>query len=129
MTDPGANELPPELLRLTRGERYYAIPFYQKFIRKYDADRPEMHEDNKRRVLNVAYFTAGRFWLMFTGLFSVPAGIWLSLSASPGPLILIAVAFLFFCLTLWRSVQALKFYPHLSMVRMRVTPRHPSKYE
>jgi hypothetical protein len=129
MTEPSSNELPAELMRLTRGERHYAVPFYQKFILKYDNDRPQMHEDNKRRVLNGAYFTAARFWMMPMTLFLLPGAIWLSFSTSVGPLILIAIACLFFCLVLWRSTQALKFFPHLGMVRMRITPRHPSKYD
>jgi hypothetical protein len=129
MTDPSTTELPPELLRLSRGERYYAVPFYRKFILKYDTDRPQMHEDNERRVLNGAYATAARFWLMPATVFGLPGGFWSSVSKSAGPLTLIAIACLFSCVGLWRMFQALRFFPHLSMVRMRITPRHPSIYD
>src|ERR1017187_4372293 len=110
MTDPSTTELPPELLRLSRGERYYAVPFYRKFILKYDTDRPQMHEDNERRVLMGAYATAARFWFMFIALFGVPAAFAISVSTSPAGPVLMTIAGLFFCVSLWRFFQALRFF-------------------
>jgi hypothetical protein len=116
MADPSASpELPPEMLRLTRGERAAAVPIYQKFIQKFDAERPDMHDDNKRQALNAAYAMGGKCWLMFVPFFSIPGAIWLSISKSVGPIVLLAVAGVFVCLSLWRLFQALRFFPHWSV--------------
>jgi hypothetical protein len=80
----GREDLPPELLKLTRGEQKYAVPIYQKLIEKFDADQPERHESNRGRALNAAYATGGRYWLIFAHIFALPAAIWLSFQCLGG---------------------------------------------
>lgn len=121
--------LPPEVLRLTRREQKYAVPFYSKWMAIFMTDRPDKYDDNLKRALNGAYGTAARYWLGPTALFAIPASFILSVWRSLPGLILMCIAGLFFCVAIWRTIQALRFYPHLSMRRLRVTDRHPDLYE
>jgi hypothetical protein len=117
----GASEmdaLPSELLRLTRGERRYAVPLYLRLMVKINAVRPELDEhDKERRALSSAYFTAGRFWLMFVAPPGIAAVLLSDLSSGVPSLTLIAVAALFFGAALVRSVRAIRFCPHLNSLK------------
>jgi hypothetical protein len=106
-------DLPPEILRLTRRERKYAVPVYQRTILKLEANYPEWH-DNQRRALNPAYAIAGGYWLQFATLFGLPGAIWLSFSKSLGPILLLTVAGCFCLLGLWRLIQGFRFFPHMT---------------
>jgi hypothetical protein len=120
--------LPPELLRLTRGECKIAVPFYQKWITIFNIDRPQMVADNNRRALNGAYATAAGYWLIRATPFLVPGGI----VGSFFPLLSLVLLVPGGCLLLLvivRLVQAFRFYPHWSMRRIRTTRRHPNIYE
>jgi hypothetical protein len=120
--------LPPELLRLTRGERKLAVRIYQKWMTIFNTDRPQMVADNNRRALNGAYATAAGYWLIRATPFLVAGGI----VGSFFPLLSLVLLTPGGCLLLlgiFRVVQAFRFYPHWSMRRIRTTRRHPSIYE
>jgi hypothetical protein len=126
--DHDNDTLPRELRRLTRGERKYAVPYYQKWIAIFNTDRPDMLPDNNRRVLNGAYGMAGGYWLARATAFAVPGGILASFYLLPS-LVLLIPGGLLLLFTIFRLVQAFTFYPHLAMRRRRPTLRHPDIYE
>ena len=121
--------LPPEILKLTGREQRSAAPFYRKWMAIFMADRPNEHDDNRRRALNGAYGTAARYWLGPTALFGVPAAIVLSVGPIAPGIILLVIAVAFFCAFTWRLIQALRFFPHLAMRRSRTTAKHPTLYD
>jgi len=121
--------LPAELERLTGPEKKYAVPVYLKWMAIFAAERPDQDTDNQRRALNGAYATAGRYWLGPAALCGLPGGIVLSVWRSPVGVILLCGTGVFICLGLWRFIQALRFFPHLSMRRVRLSAKHPNPYE
>ena len=130
MYNPAVSDvpLPPEIDRLTSFEKKYAVPVYCKWMAIFTSDRPDQEEDNKRRALNGAYFTAGRFWFRPTILFSIPGSFIFSVWHSLLGVVLLGAAGVFMCVALWRSVQALNYYPHLSMRRIHLSEEHPDPY-
>ena len=125
--DDNSFELAPELLHLTRREQKYAIPFNQKWVAIFNTDRPNMFEDNQRRALNGAYATAAKYWLMPAVIFALPASLLWSFFFVFA-IIFTTIGGVFFCIAIIRICQAFKFYPHFSMVRLRLTAKHPDKY-
>jgi hypothetical protein len=105
------------MLKLIRGERKLAEPLYQLRMATLTTQRPEELEDNRKRALRDAYARAGRYWLMFATLFGVPGSFLVSFSVSPLSILLLTVAGLFFCASMWRGIQALRYLPHVTTMR------------
>lgn len=124
-------QLPTEFLRLRPAEQKRALPAYQRLIKKFEADRPEMIEDNQMRALQTSYAVAAGYWLGCAALFGVPAAILGSFFGVlfPPVLVLLIVAGAFVCVYGFRMVQCFKFFPHLRPYRTRTTRRHPDMYD
>ncbi len=89
--------LPPEVLRLTRREQKYAVPFYSKWMAIFMTDRPDKYDDNLKRALNGAYGTAARYWLGPTALFAIPAAFILSVWRLLPGVVLMCIAGVLLC--------------------------------
>jgi hypothetical protein len=124
-----SENLLPELERLLPPERRLAVPEYNRRMGRFTSDRPEMEDDNRNRALNSAYSRAAGFWVLPMWVVLLPGAICWSNSLKVAALILWTVAFAFFIPFTIRFLQALRFYPHLVVVRKRPTRRHPTPYD
>jgi hypothetical protein len=62
----------PHFRFLTPTERRYAVRDYKLALARFDNVSPDAHEENRRKAINVAYYTCGQLWLGLA-CFSVPA--------------------------------------------------------